>query len=205
MYTEEFHWLDEIVAANAGFRGRVELSRLPTQRTPGTVAVITCMDPRVNLEALGIPPFTTQGEGKSSTRIIRTIGARAEQRSLLIGIFLAGIREIAVLMHTDCGCCAAYDKMDVIVERLRQNVEPSRLKLFQDQVGEPFAQRLRAWLGAFSDPYDAVRQEVDAIKSLPFVPPHLVVHGLVYDLATGKIDVVVNGYADVRGSEQGPN
>ena len=194
MHTNAFRWLDTAIASNAKFRERSE--KLPTQRTPGTVAVITCMDPRVNLEAIGIPPFTPEGEGNSSVRIIRTIGARAEKRSLLIGLFLAGIREIAVLMHTDCGCCAAYDKMDAIVERLYQNVEPARLKRFMDQVGEPFPERLRAWLGAFSDPYTAVRQEVDTIKALPFVPRQLLVHGLVYDLATGKVDVVVNGYAE---------
>ena len=194
MPTDELRWLDAIAASNAEFRERIEPAKLPTQRSPGTVAVITCMDPRVNLEAIGIPPFTPEGEGHSSIRIIRTIGARAEERSLLIGLFLAGIREIAVLMHTDCGCCAAYDKMDVLVERLHQNVEPSRLKEFMDQVGEPFAKRLREWLKAFSDPYEAVRQEVDTIRSMPFAPRQLVVHGLVYDLAAGRIDVVVNGY-----------
>ena len=196
MYTDEFRWLDAIIESNKEFQGRIEPAKLPTQRTPGTVAVITCMDPRVNLEAMGIPPFTSEGEGNCSARIIRTIGARVEERSLLIGLFLAGIREIAVLMHTDCGCCAAYDKMDVIVEHLHQNVEPSRLEQFVDQVGEPFVERLRTWLGAFSDPYEAVRQEVDTIKRLPFVPQQFVVHGLVYDLATGNIDVVVNGYTE---------
>jgi carbonic anhydrase len=192
-------WLDAVTAFNKEFKRRIEPAKLPTQRSPGAVAVITCMDPRVNLEAIGIPPFTSEGEGNNTTRIIRTIGAMAEERSLFIGIFLAGISEIAVLMHTDCGCCAAYDKMDVIVERLHQHVEPSRLQHFKDQLGEPFIERLRTWLKAFSDPYKAVRQEVEAIKAMPFAPRQLVVHGLVYNLATGGVDVVVNGYDDQGG------
>ena len=37
-----------------------------------------------------------QGGGRAAGNIIRSIGAGAEARSLVIGIFLAGIREIAV-------------------------------------------------------------------------------------------------------------
>ena len=40
----------------------------------------------------------------------------------------------------------------------------------------------------------AVRKEVQAIKDHPFTPGSLIVHGLVYDLPSGAIEVVVNGY-----------
>ena len=92
-------WLESILLDNARFRKRISLDRLPVQRTPGALAVITCMDPRINLEAIGIPGFTQHGSGTSSVRIIRSIGAMAEPRSLVIGIFLAGIREVVVLMR----------------------------------------------------------------------------------------------------------
>jgi len=39
-----------------------------------------------------------------------------------------------------------------------------------------------------------VVQEVNAIKKLDFVPDSLIVHGLVYDLLSGKVEVIVNGY-----------
>lgn len=187
-------WLDTLLTANTQFCSRVQPGKLPTQRTPGTVAVITCMDPRLNLEAIGLPPFKPDGGGSSSVRVIRTIGAMAEARSLVIGIFLAGIQEIAVLMHTDCGCCAAFGQVGKIAERMEQTLEPERLQSFKATVGEPFPERLRVWLKAFADPYKAVQCEVAAIKALPFVPASLVVHGLVYELASGRIEVVVNGY-----------
>ncbi len=196
MQTHKSRWLDTLLTANAEFRARIDPAKLPTQRTPGTVAVITCMDPRVNLEAIGIPQFAPNGEEHSAVRVIRTIGAMAEERSLIVGIFLAGIHEIAVLMHTDCGCCAAFAKIDTIVERMHQNVDASRLQPFKAEIGEPFAERLRVWLKAFSDPRQAVLREVEAIQALPYAPPQLVVHGLVYDLASGSMDVVVNGYQD---------
>jgi carbonic anhydrase len=191
-------WLDIVLGENAKFRGRVRSDTLPVQRSPGTVAVVTCMDPRVNLEAVGIPGFTEQGEGRSSIRVIRSIGAGAEPRSLVIGIFLAGIREIAVVMHTDCGCCLAYARIGTIVENMHKTLTEAQLDDVKRQIGEPFRENLRAWLKAFEDPREAAQAEVASIRSLPFVPKDLVVHGLLYDLASGAIEVVVNGY---RGEE----
>lgn len=194
MSTASARWLDSAMLSNAQFRARIQPAALPTKRTPGSVAVLTCMDPRVNLEAIGLPGFAPDGSCDSPVRVIRTIGAIAEPRSLLVGLFLAGIREIAVLMHTDCGCCAAFSQIDTIVARMQQNLDPDALGRFRASIGEPFAERLRDWLGAFPDPYLAVRQEVAAIARLPFAPPQLLIHGLVYDLASGRVDVVVNGY-----------
>ena len=187
-------WLETALSENAKFRARVHSDKLPVQRTPGSVAVITCMDPRVNLEGIGIPGFTDQGEGRSSVRVIRSIGAGAEARSLVIGIFLAGIREIAVVMHTDCGCCLAYSRIDTIVENMQRNLSEAQLAEVKRMIGEPFREKLRDWLKAFQDPRDAARAEVASIKALAFAPQNLVVHGLVYDLASGTVDVVVNGY-----------
>ena len=66
---------------------------------------------------------------------------------------------------------------------------------FKAALGEPFRERLREYLKAFPDPFEAVEKEVSAIKELPFAPDNLVVHGLVYTLATGAVEVVVDGYA----------
>ena len=187
-------WLNTILVENARFRGRIHPDKLPVQRTPGSVAVITCMDPRVNLEAIGIPRFTEQGENPSPVRVIRTIGAMAEPRSLVVSIFLAGIREIAIVMHTDCGCCLAYSKIDTIVDNLQKNLPPSQFQEFGKTIGEPFRENLRAWLKAFEDPREAVEQEINALKSLPFIPKQVIIHGLLYELASGNVEVVLNGY-----------
>lgn len=191
---DETRWLDRIVGENRKFRERVESSTLPVQRTPGLFGVITCMDPRVNLEAIGIPQFGVKGEGRSSVRIVRSIGAMPEARSLVIGMFLAGIREFAVLMHTDCGCCLAYSKVDAIIENLRKRLSKRKFEQFQAEVGLPFREKLIAWLKAFENPRDAVRNEISLLKELSFVPDDVIFHGLVYHLETGAVEVVVNGY-----------
>jgi carbonic anhydrase len=187
-------WIESILLENERFRKRISPDKLPVQRTPGSLAVITCMDPRVNLEAIGIPGFTQQGEGTSSVRIIRSIGAMAEHRSLVIGIFLAGIREVVVLMHTDCGCCLAFSKIDTIIENMKKTLNRSQFQAFKTTIGEPFRDQLIDWLKVFEEPRDAIRKEIASIKSLPFVPDSVIFHGLLYDLTSGDIEVVVNGY-----------
>lgn len=189
----ETRWLDQIIQENEDFQGRIDPQQLPVDRAPGH-AVITCMDPRINLESIGIPGFSTDGTGHSSVRVIRTIGGIAENRSLIVGIFLAGIREITVVMHTDCGCCLAYSKIDTIVENLRTHLTAERWRDFQSEIGEPFTENLRTYLMAFEEPEEAVKREVARIHALPFVPNDLIVHGLVYELESGKIDVVVDAY-----------
>ncbi len=187
-------WLDQMITENEVFRARIEPANLPVAREPGH-AVITCMDPRVNLEAIGIPGFSRAGEGASAVRIIRTIGAMAENRSLIVGIFLAGIREMTLLVHTDCGCCLAYSNIDVVVENLQKRLSADKFQAFKAEIGEPFTEKLRTYLQAFEDPEDAVKQEIERIHNLPFVPDDLILHGLLYELNSGVAKVVVNGYA----------
>jgi carbonic anhydrase len=188
------NWLKEICEANHRFKEQIDIDVLPTERQPCPYAIVTCMDPRVNLESVGIRPFTPNGESSSQIRVIRTIGGMHENRSLAVGIHLAGFKEIAVLMHTDCGCSLAYHKVDKIIENMEANLGPKKLKDIKNTIGEPFRENLLEWLHAFQNPREAVKKEVADIKDSPFVPDTLNIHGLVYDLSSGGIEVVVNGY-----------
>ena len=187
-------WLEQIKTANQQFRKNIQLDSLPVTRQPCPYAVITCMDPRVNLEAIGIPGFTACGASDNQVRVIRTIGAMHESRSLVIGIHLAGFREVAVLMHTDCGCCLAHDKIDVIESNMATGLNPVQQAAAKKIVDQSTDADLRSWLNTFEDPRVAVKKEVAAIKASPFVPEDLVVHGLVYHLADGSVDLIVDGY-----------
>lgn len=187
-------WLDSILEENGKFRQGIRTDLLPTERQPCPYAVVTCMDPRMNLAAVGIRPFEPTGEIQSQVRVIRTLGGIAEERSLVVGIHLAGFKEIAVVMHTDCGCSLAYSKIDTLIDNIQSNLSPHKWEEFKKLVGEPIRDKLREWLHAFQDPRQAVRKEVQVIKGHPFAPESLVVHGLVYDLSSGAIEVVVNGY-----------
>ena len=43
------NWLKEICEANDRFKEQVDVDVLPTERRPCPYAIVTCMDPRVNL------------------------------------------------------------------------------------------------------------------------------------------------------------
>jgi carbonic anhydrase len=75
---------------------------------------------------------------------------------------------------------------------MAQELDPDCLAAFVDSVG-PEESDLQEWLRTFNDPRTGVAAEVAYITSLPFVPPTVVVHGLIYDVATGAVDVVVDG------------
>ncbi|MDH3474338.1 MAG: hypothetical protein OEM59_11650 [Rhodospirillales bacterium] len=45
-----------------------------------------------------------------------------------------------------------------------------------------------------SRPREAVEREIAVLRAQPFVPKDLVLHGLVYELSSGAVEVVVDGY-----------
>ncbi len=187
-------WLNQICEANQKFQRRVDRKAMPVERQPCPYAIVTCMDPRINLEAAGIPPFDPVGHARSNVRIIRTLGGMGEGRSLAVGIHLAGFKEVAVIMHTDCGGSLAHQKIDTIIQNMAATLTTPQWEAVQALIGEPLRENMIAWLRAFRDPHQAVEDEVAAIASSPFVPASFVVHGLVYALNTGRLEVVINGY-----------
>lgn len=195
----ESDWLAQLQEGNALFRHKAKLDRLPVARTPGRFALVTCMDPRINPAALGLAAFGADGSGGSDVRVIRTIGAMAEERSLIVAIHLAGVREIAFVTHTDCGNGLAKQKIDKLSTNLRDSVTPGTYQAVRHTIGEPFETNLVAHLKAFDNPRTAVEQEIAAVRRNPFVPADVILHGLVYDLETAQLAVVVDGYAEARG------
>ena len=67
-------WLDTLLARNSAFRARITPTKLPVTRTPGKVGLITCMDPRINPEGIGVEPFRPGGECESDVRISSVAG-----------------------------------------------------------------------------------------------------------------------------------
>lgn len=192
-------WLGQLLEGNALFRRSTETDRLPVARKPGRFALVTCMDPRINPAALGLSAFCADGSGTSDVRVIRTIGAMAEERSLIVAIHLAGVREIAFVMHTDCGNCLAKQKIGQISANLQASVTAAAFGIIQRQLGSPIAANLVAHLKAFDDPHQAVRREVADVRRNPFVPADVILHGLVYHLDTAELEVVIDGTGGAKG------
>jgi carbonic anhydrase len=138
--------------------------------------VIGCVDPRVD-------PAAVLGIELGDALVIRNLGGRFTPDTFQT---MAALRMIAqaegatpgpgwtliVLHHTDCG-----------ITRLGEH--PGLLaNVFGVDPGDLAAK-------AVSDPAAAVAVDVAAIKANPFLPGAFLVSGLVYDVATGLVDVVV--------------
>ena len=185
------HWLSEIADANTTFRDRIDPQSLPDSG-PNQRLVITCMDPRINLEAIGIGAAQPDGTNSSSIGVIRTAGARIDRRSLFVALYWANVTEIVVLGHTKCAVQAAHPSVPVMSDRMRDRVPGGEIARFREEIGAT-NDDLREWIRTFKDLDQGIIDEVAYIKALPFTGPDLIVHGLTYDVTTGTVKVVVNG------------
>jgi carbonic anhydrase len=175
--------LDSMLKRNKDFAAQQSaagmlMPSLPQSLPKVKAIVIGCADMRVDpAHVLGIKP----GEAV----VIRNIGGRItpgllEQLGLLgrIGEVAGAIPggggefHIIVLQHTDCG-----------ITRLAN--DPALLtRYFQIQDGELKTK-------AVLDPRAAVSGDVALLRAIPALPDQWLISGLVYDVATGLVEIVV--------------
>ena len=164
-------------AAQQAAAGRL-MPSLPKALPNVKAIIIGCADMRVDpAHVLGIRP----GEAV----VMRNIGGRITPGLLQQLGMLGRIGEVAgevtggggefhliVLQHTDCG-----------ITRLAN--EPAMLSQFF-QVPESDLKTK-----AVSDPRAAVAIDVAFLRTIPALPGGWLVSGLVYDVATGRVEIVV--------------
>jgi carbonic anhydrase len=151
---------------------------LPQAMPMVKAVIIGCADMRVDpAHVLGIKP----GEAV----VLRNIGGRITPASLEQLALLGRIGEVAgeipggggefhiiVLQHTDCG-----------ITRLAR--DPAMLAhYFQVQEGDLKTK-------AVTDPRAAVAVDVAALRAIPALPGAWLLSGLMYDVATGLVEIVV--------------
>jgi carbonic anhydrase len=182
--------LDHLLQRNQKFAAQqsAEGSLMPSlpRAMPNVKAIIIgCADMRVDpAHVLGIKP----GEAI----VLRNIGGRITPGLLEELGLLGRIGEVAgeiaggggefhlvVLQHTDCG-----------ITRLAG--DPAKLAhYFQIQEGELKTK-------AVTDPRAAVAVDVATLRAIPALPSGWLISGLVYDVATGLVEIVVPP-APIRG------
>jgi carbonic anhydrase len=175
--------LDQLLQRNKEFAAQQSaagtlMPSLPRALPNVRAVIIGCADMRVDpAHILGIKP----GEAV----VLRNIGGRItpgilEELGLLgrIGQVAGevpgggGEYHLIVLHHTDCG-----------ITRLAG--DPAKLAhFFQIQESEVKAK-------AVTDPSTSVAVDVAALRAIPALPGAWLISGLVYDVATGLIEVVV--------------
>lgn len=157
--------LDELLEANQRYASGFTAGDTPMPPAK-QVAVITCMDARLHPEAF-------LGLDIGDAHVIRNAGGRASHdaiRSLIISSRLLGTNEFAVIHHTDCGM-------------LTFSNEDLQSKL-NDETG---ANASNFDFMPFSDLEGSVRDDVEAVKSSPFLSDDIPVRGFVYEVETGAL------------------
>src|SRR3979409_1531459 len=157
--------IDEVLEANEIYARTHELRRL-TPRPARKLAILTCMDTRLSIRALGLVT--------GDAHIIRNAGGIVTDdslRSLVVSHYLLGTEEIMVINHTDCGLMQTTDQ-DL----------PTRI---QNRAGT--AAVAPAFFYAFQNIDENVRHQLQKLHTDPWIPKGVAVRGFVYDVASGPL------------------
>ncbi|MCU9614504.1 carbonic anhydrase [Caldibacillus lycopersici] len=182
--------LHEILDYNKKFVEEAKYEKYETDKYPNKrIVILTCMDTRLQ-ELLPEAMNLKNGDAK----ILRNAGAMITSpfgsimRSILVAIYSLKAEEVFVIGHHDCGM-SAMNNEEMTAEMKKHGISEETLQTLTT-AGIPLDQ----WFTGFTNVEDSVKQSVDIIKNHPLLAKDIPVHGLVIDPATGKLDVVVEGY-----------
>ena len=166
--------IDEALSANATIANDYD----PDHGKPPApkIAIVTCADPRLS----NILPML--GLAEADVDMIRNFGTVIDDdavRSLVLSTRLLGTREIMVINHTDCGMLRFTDSE--FEARLRKETGRS-----------PIAP---ARFYSFTDAEENTREQIEKVRSHPWISQDVPVRGFVFDVETGRLSEV---FADVE-------
>ena len=160
---------DDVLAANEEYARRYSLGGL-TGRAGKGLAVLTCMDSRIE-------PLRMLGLENGDAKILRNAGGRVTDdvlRTLVLATHLLGVDRIMVVAHTDCRMTKVTDA-DVHTAIAEQSGIDTRSLEFR----------------TITDQLSSLAEDVQRIRSLPYLPPGFQVIGCLYDVTTGRLEVEV--------------
>jgi len=160
---------DDLLAANAGYAARFSGARLQGRAARG-LAVITCMDSRIE-------PLQMLGLSKGDAKILRNAGGRVTDdvlRTLVLATHLLGVDRVMVVEHSDCRMAKVTDEQahEAIRESSGIDTRSLEFRTIPDQVA-------------------CLTQDVQKVRSFPYLPTDLAVVGCLYDVQTGRLEICV--------------
>lgn len=176
--------LDAILDANRRFAPGTKVPLAPDQFADGLPLVaLSCIDARLNPlvpEALGVPEshfIWLRNAGN-----IITGPMSSTMRSLALACAVKGGREILIIGHTDCLVCKT-STMDLLGKFAALGVERVRMP-----------ENLQEYFGLFASERQNVLTAVEHVRASVLIGPRVPVHGVLMDVATGRLEMLVNGY-----------
>jgi len=161
--------IDDVLAANESYAARFNLANLPMPPAR-KLAIVACMDARLHVEEM-------LGLKAGDAHIIRNAGGIItgdEVRSLIVSHYLLGTQEFMIVNHTDCGMLTFKD--EELLDRLRRATGVSTVA--------------PATFHAFSNVEANVREQIQKLRSHPWIPQSIPVRGFVFDNKTGRLKEV---------------
>ena len=167
--------IDTLTQRNHDFATQHFIADLPLMPALRTM-IISCADPRVDpAHLLELVP----GEAL----VLRNIGGRITPGTLQMmgmlgmigqveGLAAGNGMQLIVLHHTDCGITRLAEKTGVLANYFGIHSEDLPAK-------------------AVTDPQTAVAVDVAVLRATPTLPSAWLVSGLVYDVATGVVNVTI--------------
>ncbi|HEX4124512.1 MAG TPA: carbonic anhydrase [Tepidisphaeraceae bacterium] len=181
--------LPDILVFNVRFVEQREYEPFLTDPFPDKrLVVLTCMDTRL-VELLPRAMNIRNGDAK----VIKNAGAIVSHpfgsvmRSLLVAVYELQADEVAVVGHYGCGM-TGLSCARVLKKAIERGIPQQTLQTLQNSGID-----LQSWLTGFDSPEDGVRQSVGVIRNHPLLPPGILVHGLMIDPKTGRLDLLIDG------------
>jgi len=160
---------DDLLTANEQYR-RAYTDRGLEGRAARGIAVVTCMDSRIE-------PLSMLGLRVGDAKILRNAGGRVTDdvlRTLVLATHLLGVERVLVVEHTECKMASATDEQ-VHEQILGSAGIDTRSLVFE----------------TMQDQLSTLEQDVQRVRSSPFLPPGLEVAGFLYDVRTGALTLRV--------------
>lgn len=158
--------IDETIQANQRYAEQFNqgnLSSPPARK----LAVVACMDARMTVEEM-------LGLKTGDAHIIRNAGGIITEdalRSLIVSHYLLGTQEFMVINHTDCGMLSFKDADLKQTLQAKTNTTAASPESFH----------------TFTNLEQNVKEQVQKIKSHPWMPKDVPVRGFVYDVRDGRL------------------
>ena len=158
--------INKALEANRNYAKKYD-SKLGERPTP-KIAVVTCMDPRLSdlPGILGLP--------QADLDVIRTGGPAVTEDvlgELVVSTRVLGTTEIMLLNHTGCGFTTFTDnELNAKLAASTGDSSPVPMRFF-----------------SYKDPEQNAREQIEKVRSHPWIAKDVPVRGFVFDVATGLL------------------
>ncbi|HZG86957.1 carbonic anhydrase [Paenibacillus sp.] len=186
--------LQSILEYNREFVEEKKYEEFLTTKFPDKkMVVLTCMDTRL-IDLLPRAMNLRNGDAK----IIRNAGAIVTQpfgnimRSILVALYELNAKEVYVVGHHECGM-TGLNASNILEKAKASGVAENTVDTLRHSGID-----LERWLTGFDNVTQGVMKSVEIIKNHPLLPAGTPVHGLIIHPETGKLDLLVDGYENLK-------